>query len=280
MVPECAEGKGLVLSAAGFGGGQSLKLQYFDFNSSDSYWDLFGTEYYLDNYYDESITAVNTTVYLQVIVQANAFVNSEFQSEFGITVRQYQPTRFHATIGNCINGNNTPCDPILCGQCSVHHKNYSHILHMVSIAGRANNHSVVKWADRPWGAYCREVSVSPGENEHMPFSNNTTLAVTFGSNMVAFNTAGYQTASDLLITAPSILAHEVAHMFGLEDVYDVEGHDAQEGFCVMKRYLHSEAISFQTACSAYLNDAAPRPQFLCDFCREALRDTVYCKLFK
>lgn len=280
LVPECAEGTGLVLSAAGFGDGQSLKLRHFDFNSTNSYWDLFGTEYYLDNYYDESITATNTLAYLQAIAKANAFVEREFQSEFGITIRQYPLTRFHATTGDCINGNNTPCDPVLCGQCSVHHKNYSHILHMVSITSRANNHCVVKWMDRPWGAYCREVTISPGVKEHMPFQSSATLAVASNNSIVAFNTAGYQSENDLLIIAPRTLAHEVAHLFGLRDVYNDEGHDAQEGFCVMKRYLHSEAVRFQNAYNAYLNGNGPRPQFLCDSCSESLRDTIYCKLFK
>ena len=280
LVPECAEGTGLVLSAVSFGEGQSLNLRYFDFNSSNSYWDLFRTEYCLDTYYDESIAEANTALYLQAIKNANAFVESVFKEEFGITIRPYSRIRFHATIDNCVSGNNAPCDPVLCGQCSLQHKNISHILYMVDLISRENNHCVVKWADRPWGMYCKEVTVASGMKEHMPLQDDETLAVAFGSNIVNFTTSGFQSEEDLPAFTISVLAHEVAHVFGLRDVYDDVGHDDQPDYCVMKRYSGTEEKIICEQYDKYLKGKGPLPQFLCDSCLETLRETVYCQLFR
>ena len=62
-----------------------------------------------------------------------------------------------------------------------------------------------------------------------------------------------------------ILAHELAHVFGLDDVYDNSGHDVENGFvCVMEYYeeenaepfydrvLSGEDVAFCESCQAQL----------------------------
>ena len=62
------------------------------------------------------------------------------------------------------------------------------------------------------------------------------------------------------------LAHEMAHVFGMDDIYNVPamGHDDTNYTCVMKHYIFEQADDF------YRDIVNDNEDALCDSCVEAL----------
>lgn len=72
-----------------------------------------------------------------------------------------------------------------------------------------------------------------------------------------------------------ILLHEVAHSFGLDDVYDTDWHDGEDGIqCVMERSDENDYEVF------YENTKNGSTSPFCDYCEERLRTLVANKYFE
>ncbi len=70
-----------------------------------------------------------------------------------------------------------------------------------------------------------------------------------------------------------VLAHEIAHTFGMEEVYDDDQHDTLDSFtCVMEVFEGNYAGIFYR--SIVENGADP----FCDNCKEKLRTLVWQKI--
>ena len=83
----------------------------------------------------------------------------------------------------------------------------------------------------------------------------------------------YERQASMAIT----LVHEVAHTFGMGDVYDNEGHDVDDGYeCVMELIETEYASGYYMDLLLNRNGATP----FCDSCMETLQPLVPKKLHK
>lgn len=284
LIPKCAEGTGFVLSATAPGEGQSVCLKRFDFRSVGSFWDLYSTTFYIDNYYDESIVENSLDMYMQAISQANTKLKWYFKKAFGVDIQSNGSIAYQSVTDTCPVGNSSACNSGQCGDdCSRHHKNISGITQKVSRYERSNNHAVVQWSNRSEAVYCCESSTAVGGTTvraHRICESVPLAQADSGSCSVTFFTAvDFSGEYQLFPYTTFLLMHEMSHLFGIPDVYNQSWHDRQDCFCVMKRYNREEA---QLIYNRYLNDPDSlqnAPSLFCDSCYEDLQEKIYCVLF-
>ncbi|MBE6639789.1 MAG: hypothetical protein E7616_10180 [Ruminococcaceae bacterium] len=176
------------------------------------------------------------------ISDANEFANTVFTRCFGVSFRMDGSAQQNNSIiadSECSQGLNSPCTTDACGDdCSTeHHKNGFVISNAIYNAPRENNHVYVMWTHRPRNTYC-------DEDNGIHNLVNSWIAVVYQKRPVIhfMNIYSYSSNSQEVLEQQQacmtlILAHETAHTFGMNDVYDNAGHDVSGAYvCIMEKF--------------------------------------------
>ena len=245
-----------------YGYGIQLKSKPSNFSPKSS-WFLQGIPYSYTHYYD--VTLQTSPTHFGEIYNANSFAQLVYLSNFGIELQYTVPTLYtNFSANSCSHGINEPCDNSCGTDCSVnHHKNgwvISNQLYNSSLED--NNQIIVMWTNRDTHTYCNKTN-----NNH---STVSWLAVVYNSRPVIhfmhINDAG---TNGPLATMAITLAHETAHTFGLDDVYDINGHDIDFGYhCIMEYEERNHSYQFYQQVMA--GEISP----FCDSCTSALKEAI------
>jgi len=220
--------------------GQRLILaNYTDDEVYRDEWDLYDIVFSYVNYYDSTFTGSNSYL-VNYISDANEFANTVFTRCFGVSFRMDgTATRYYgAAADQCSHGVNVPCTTGCGSSCNIqHHKNARLISNQLYNASRENNHIYVLWSHREMNTYCDGGS----NNQHQTVN---WIAVVYGKRPVIHFMNIYSTSSnqqEMLEQQQAcmtlILAHETAHTFGMNDVYDNAGHDVSGAYvCIMEKF--------------------------------------------
>ena len=257
----------------------AIMASYFAENSTRK-WRLYPKAFYIDNHYDESIlyrmdgTAHNSI--RQRITSANIFVTQVYES-LGVRVESSGNSVLQTGLlaESCPRGDLLPCDV----NCDKAHKEKENMaLELYNDIPRQNNHFTVLWADRPSAVYTKDGGVLL-QDDTVAFQatwDDIPRPVIAYLTISKFRDGEITDVSQLRAIMGISLAHEVAHAFGMEEVYETENetenpiHSEENGvFCIMNAlnigtceafYLAIEKegyMPFCEDCTAYLEDSIP-----------------------
>ncbi len=225
------------------------------------------TEYKIYSYIDPSIadSSMITGAMSDLLDFLNHIYNDEFNIGFtdgGICELDSYPTSEcpYGNYSGCIPGNG--CSMI----CTNHHKNISHITDaMLQDSGPNEIH--VLWSNCESGVYCTEEN-----GVHTVFSSGTNAVVYNFSNAIIFQRMQYFYDGGYLKYMSLILAHEIVHTFGMEDVYGLEHDDLDQYICIMDYYDHPKAENFYESIEEATSNAANVA--FCDSCLLELHNHI------
>ncbi len=211
------------------------------------------------NYYDSSV-AGNSAI-IGHISGANAFAESVYSNYFGVDLYMDGfPSQFATVADDCTRAVNVSCLDSTCGSdCRLeHHKNIHSISDQLYNAPREYNHIYTLWANREEDTYCMEENGVHTELDSLALVCNKRPVIQF------LAIYGYNEAQ--LVQMSVVLVHEMAHCFGMNDVYDTENHDVTgETICAMEYY------DSQTADEFYWEVLYGNIDPFCDSCMQAMR---------
>ena len=231
-----------------------------DSNDADE-WNLITKVLSYVNYYDSTL-AENTTIQ-QLMPKANEFCNLVFARSFGIGMcSDNEPCQYHTIADDCTQDANSPCSSISCGtECgNTHHKNIFLISDQLYNEEREDNYIYILWSNRSDGTYCKNQGSSCIEVDALALVCNKRPIVQVLSVLGNIN-------HKYISYMGLILAHETAHVFGIDDVYDVPGHDVSaETICIMEKFETGGNISYNFYRDIFLGNTNP----FCDSCMEKM----------
>lgn len=247
LTPECAESQNLVMwIAADTADGNTLELMdYYGDKHSDIHnngWDIFDdTKYYIDNYYDISLQA---SPIVDFIPAANNFVINVF-AEHNFPIEVYQEATYYEnlTINNCTNDINEPCSSTCAPPDSEflhknHHKDRIKYNNEVQIrVHHSDSHTIVMWANRDRNAYC-----FGNDRDHQ-------TGASYAIGGISYNKTIFYSLTQNLLYSQALMSilycHEFSHNMGLDEQYQISGHDLYQGMnCVMEYMNDYEAYAF------------------------------------
>jgi hypothetical protein len=233
-------------------------------------------EFYFRHFYDPE----TFNLHRHYIVSAAAFVDRVYSSEFSVT---FPSTGMISAdniteINDCSMDEITPCLSAYCGPNSTHHKDVARIARQMllwkeqNITGETvkDNYIVTLWTDREYGTYCYY---------HIPNSSNSYVHEYLGAFACVLNHQPFihilniadETTEQRIPHMSIILAHELAHCFGAEDIYGQGRHpahqDDQNWQCLVDIVytVNDAAVNFYTA----VQNGAAEP--FCVQCQSAIR---------
>ena len=189
------------------------------------------------NYYDASFE--NDETLKSYITEAVEFANLSYSRYFHVGIyMDGAATRKQTILDNCNKDDlNDPCDSSCGSDCSnSHHKNTVNVSdYLYNNIQRQSNHIYVLWTDRP-GAYCIE------NTQHTPKGS---VALVYDHRpIIHFLFIPSSTQKDTKnISMALTLVHEIAHVFGLEEMYEnsqYPNHDTQNKTTCVMEYLEEE----------------------------------------
>lgn len=245
-----------------------LMLYHFDESSDECVFKLEGLELQAVNYVNSSFTNDSPTDCLD---KAYEFINYVYTKYFNVSIT-VDGTPIYDTIsgindcastGACSNSNG-------CGaSCSQHHKNLSRISDAIYNSPRKNGYLYVLWTNQQ--DFCSEVS-----GQHKVID---TLGVCIGYRpvihiMQLYDVSYYYTDNEYianvkLASAVYSLAHELAHSFGLGEMYNEANHDVLGDTCCLL-----EKFDPDTAYDFYLDVLNGDAEAFCPSCRELLGEKL------
>lgn len=239
--------------------------------------------YYDDTYYDD--TQNSSQLELTYIDQAVSFANLVYSRYFNVGINMYE-IKYEVTaddlgISECRafvdNSPYYPCTTAECGSiCNNHHKN----VHVVSdkllnyVNGqnlRRNNYIYTLWTDYPANTFCKSDSQT---NEHTLSGAVATVCNYLNSNNQRKPVIHFlqtpNSGNNKMGCMAWVLIHEIAHIFGLEEVYedrsDHEDNTALE--CVMKRYMGND----KTINTRVNNINSSNKNPFCTYCTSSIKN--------
>lgn len=256
--------------AVGTNGTSAYLADYFS-DVSTKRWHVVTQSAYLDNYHDSSaMQRLDGSQYNAVrckIPEANTFVTSVFSS-VGVTIRANgNPSRIYGLLADsCPLGNNQACN----STCAVAHKNANLIFNEISTdIPRDYRHVTVLWADRTNLVYSG-LDNAEGDVAAMTRQDMTEHVPALSFFTITKMRDGTITNGDEIQTVMSIsLAHEVAHIYGIEgdpaedmvDEYGNKIHSTQYGVtCIMNYMSFDEMKDYYKICG---KNGVP---YFCDDC--------------
>lgn len=283
ITPQSGETNCLVLHAPGRRAGTELILvDYYDteYNYADSWqhrWSVYEPIVYIDHYYDSSINS--NSLFIPVISYITPEVIASYKKLFDVDIEVAQEPTFCSSIiaDQCNKASASPCDSNCATSCSGHHKNLVKVISSINNQiPRKNGHMITFWTHRPVGAYCLA-----DEDTRQHTITDALGAVNFYNPQIALMLRfvpiyGEDIENEYAPEAFITLSHELAHTFGMEEVYDngyveVEGsdelwddptipnHDAtNQMVCVMERLKNNYAADFYNKISnGYISAFCP-----------------------
>ena len=219
------------------------------------------------NYYDSSF-ATNAQL-INGITSANELADFVFFKYYGVKMSMSgAPTQYATIIEDCPNGEGNRCSEEICGAaCNfIHHKNVYTIAKQIYDSPREDDHIYVLWTDRSQ-TYCIQ-----NKNSGCHERYDAALAYVVYSPTIQFlniDDSGESTPE----TCMSIcLIHEIAHIMGMEDVYNNEGHDVNGSACVMEKYDPYTADDYYESILEEMADP------FCDTCDQIMISLAYSSL--
>jgi len=229
---------------------------------------------YIKNYYDST---VDSTL-LDLIDDATDLLNNVYNEDFFLYFEMdgLPQNLVDAGVDVCPRGATHQCTQFDCGaDCAEHHKNVNRIAEELLLPRWEKNHIVVMWSDvEKSGYYCYGSTETghPGVGLGVPA---ITTPYGTGAESIAFwpiiqilSLGNYRTNSAAISL---ILAHEVAHTLGLQEIYmdayndGIEDHGRNgDAVCLMTKLDQKELAYYQA------HAALP----LCDYCRGKVHDEI------
>ena len=256
--------------------------EWLNNNSYYDEWEIYENYISIVNYYDSSWN----TMYNDYIDDAVSFAAQIYETMFGIKIKMDAEPAFYnnAIADECGRHINEPCGEECIADTEYRmHKNIHAISEQLYDSTRENNHVYVMWNDRPFGAYGQWVE----NNEFYEYQQVLALAVVIekrpiiqimtmedGWDFIGATADGVMslTQEDIIAFMSINLAHELAHCFGLSDVYG-NTHDTVGTSCVMEYY---DAMSAK----AFVSNVRETGIGFCDSCCSKLSSLVVAKLIE
>lgn len=265
VIPKIGEPMGYILATTTSNEANGYKLiqgAYIDNNSYRDEWELFDVVFSFVNYYDSSIdpNALAHRDIFSSMPTANDYVKTIFNRLFGVDFKTVGDPVYTDIIAS---GCSSPYDHCTdaCGSCENHHKNIINVANRCyNYLPRDNNQIAVVWTLR-YGEYCEKIN---GSHTLIGYGDLVSYAGVFANRPVV----NFYHISGGVDFMSCVLLHEVAHVFGMSDVYDDPSHGAQPGIqCVMERLDINEFEDFYE--NTLDEDISP----FCDSCENALMNT-------
>jgi len=241
---------------------------YTEDNDCRDLWCFENITYSLVNYYDSTFA---DPVLIAHIAIANSFVNTVYLKKFNVKfIMDGAASRYaNAIADQCLLGNNAACTDDDCGsKCSEsHHKNLYEISRQLHDDSREDNHIYIMWSNRLLNAYCYEEELTDGIYQHI--INDALANVWNHWPVVHFMGFGDSRWALPECSMALILAHEIAHTMGMDEVYDNPGHDQHNAYvCIMEHYEEEYANKYYEKILS--GDKEP----FCESCKETLCELV------
>ncbi len=285
IIPKCGEASGRVLclnySLLGYDS-NGVNLKSKTYNDNTEYideWYLIPDANPMVSQYDYSHTAAHSDYasHMNKMMFAMAFVNNCYSDMFSLSLTHPQPmlvsTSSDAHVGSA-------CTSACGSQCTSHHNNIYKLSDAIYNSTRNDDHIYISWSEHPVDDICCGQPDLFGSAQHV-LNGVGTLASVIQKNGVIRPVIGiYRTSdpageylldSDRIVCASLILAHEMAHVYGLREQYGSGGiHQYGTNYtCVMMQYNFTSASALKLSIENGERDA------LCNSCQNLLQKTLY-----
>lgn len=237
--------------------------------TNDSYytdeWRLYDTVFSYVNYYDSTFTGSNSYL-ISYIADANAFANTVYSQWLDVEFRMDGDAqrKYDVLADQCGHSANSPCTEACGSSCNdSHHKNLRRMSDQLFNEPRENSHIYVMWSHRDTDTYCDGGTY----NVHAPA--NGIGVVYYKRPVIQLVQIFGNTNLQKQMCVSMFLAHETAHILGMDDVYDNVGHDVDKAtICIMEKFEAKHVYDFY---SGVLNGTtAP----FCDSCMAKMRTFI------
>lgn len=287
----CATNNRVAVSA-----GNSIELQ--DYTNNSTYtdeWELYNLVISMVNYYDSSFD----TALIGHIADANNFVTSVFSQQFELSIKMdgaaildnESPASKCTNEGHCIGncGSGEHCKDITA--------NSDYLYNDIN---RENSHIYILWSNRECSTYCK-VTQEEGESSPSHKHSFKEYAYTIGKPKSDSNpkvryrpVTHIATIPDVNDADPSLivehqtqvmgllLAHEIAHILGLNEVYtEKTDHNDDDFTCIMESFVDDiyytynyNYLGFYDQVCAYLSPSEEGAPPFCTSCADELDDLI------
>ena len=242
------------------------------------------TEFYFRHLYDPE----TFNLHRHYIVSAVSFVDQVYSAEFSVTFPNTGPISEDTVtdISDCTMDMETPCLNAYCGSYTSHHKDVK-LISDTLLAWRRNsfsnssyydNYIVVLWTDRETGTYCYYHQSETGSGYVHEYKSSHACVISHRPVIHIMN-IGDDTTAQRIPHMSLVLAHELAHCFGAEDLYSGQipnEHKSDEGWrCLVGAWYtnNNAALNYyenlkKNYDSNPNNDTETEP--FCDACRSAI----------
>lgn len=259
----------LALPSVSSGDGANLRIYAYtdDTNYCDE-WLILSYIVSVINYYDKSFTAFNQD-HLNLIPTAIEYLNIVYGRYFGVGFIMDGNAELYtdAIADQCRTGLNSPCSTDLCGGHLNHHKRVGAVLDQLDYElSRENDHLYVLWAHREKGTIC----VEKGDSCDGYSANG----VTHINSEIAFIIRSAESETNYVHNMSNFLAHEVAHCFNQQEVYNNPSHKSFNSACIMGGMAGQTSVNFYNG--VVNNTQSP----FCESCMQSLKNLVPQKIFE
>lgn len=285
IIPKCGEASGRVLclnfSLLGYDS-DGVNLKSKTYNENTEYideWYLIPDANPMMSQFDGSHMAVyaNLDDGVDKIVRATAFVSNCYSGMFSLSLTHPRPmyvsTFFDAHV-------DSECTSDCGDQCTSHHHNIYKLSDEIYYDDRSDDHIYISWSEHPEDDICCGKENLFGEAQHVLNGVETLASVIKENGVIRPVICIYRTSdpedeylleSDRIVCASLILAHEMAHVYGMEEQYNAGGiHQYGNNYtCVMMKYDFTRASALKLSIENGERDA------LCNSCKNLLQKTLY-----
>ena len=245
---------------------------YIDNNSYRDEWELYDVVFSFVNYYDSSLdpNALAVSGIFYTIPTANDYVKTIFKRLFDVDFKTVGEPIYTDIITSGCTSPYAYCTDV-CGSCGNHHRNRNNLANRChNNLPRENNQIAVVWASR-FGQFCDSIN---GVHTLLNDNNISYAAVLNKNPVVNFYHISGRTAAETESLMSCILLHEVAHIFGIEEVNENSSHEGEPGVqCVMEKVDEDGLLLLYNRTK---NGGSP----FCATCESDLMDYVADKYFE
>ena len=254
------------------GSGDNIQQNDYD-GENDSYkdeWFIVKKVLTIVHYYDWTFIDDPRAEYID---EAQHFLNFVYSKYFNLGMYSSLIYDERSLTTNCPNGYYSPCNDTTCGDnCNLHHKSTKRISDQLYYAPREDDHIYVLWTNYDENIYCTEESGVHKEEDALAVVQELYrpiihfLRVLGDSDDASLNMSNQERLNLMVSCMARVLAHETAHVLGMDEVYYDTEHLSNNPNCIMGPFYVDTAY---TKYQSILNDnVAP----FCDSCSELLKE--------
>ena len=251
-----------------------MQREYTEGSNYESNWELitpgaFDRTYYFVNYYDS--TVANYSDLTDFITDVNETVIEFYEYYFNINIVMINDILpIYSLADQCPLGNSLPCSNSCnagTAYSSKHHKDVLSMSDQIYNDKRNDNYIYILWSNRPETAYCNHATGTHSAHD------SEACVVDYRPVVHILRLTGTRMYQDPL---SFILAHEVAHTFGLNDRYEIPTHKTEgeaEHRCVMEIINNKTCGAFWSSVKRKKNGENGIDLF-CSVCMNDLRELI------